>query len=300
MRRPPATVNVDVDPVDLHLLGYGHRHLAPDPLVYSRALPRIAGILAKTGVRATFFVVGRDAAEQAPALRALIEAGHEVASHSRSHAMSLSRLDEDALHEEIAGSREEIGRATGVEVLGFRAPNFDVDGRVLRALREAGYCYDASGYPTPWLIPARLALAMKSGDPRAVLRLRMWPFTLDRRPHRREGLIEFPLAVTGAFRFPLYHTSRYWLSRDVFLRHLDHFARHDVPLSYTLHAVDALGLAEDGVDARLTRHPGMARNLDEKLALLETTFADIAARFACVPFRERLASLGGPAAPERP
>ncbi len=282
MSRPVATVNVDVDPVDLHLVGYGHHRLAPDALVYSSALPRIADLFAMAGVRGTFFVVGRDAAQQAPALRALTEAGHEVASHSQSHPMSLSRMAPEALREELAGSRRDIGLAAGAEVLGFRAPNFDVNGRVLRALREAGYRYDASGYPTPWLIPARLVLAMNSGDPAGVLRLRMRPFTLDRRPHRLDGLVEFPLAVTRRLRFPIYHTARYWMRRDKFLRHLDDFARREAPLSYTLHAVDALGLAEDGVDARLGRHPGMARHLDEKLALLETTFADIAARFACV------------------
>jgi peptidoglycan/xylan/chitin deacetylase (PgdA/CDA1 family) len=300
MSRPPATVNVDVDPVDLHLVGYGHRHLPPDPLVYSRALPRIADLLAKTGVRATFFVVGRDAAAQAPALRALIEAGHEVASHSHSHAMALSRLSDEALREETAGSREALSRASGSEVVGFRAPNFDVDARVLRALRDGGYTYDASGYPTPWLIPARIVLALKSGDPLSVLRLRASPLNLKRRPHALGGLTEFPLAVTGAFRFPLYHTLRYWLSRDVFLRHLDHFARAGMPLSYALHAVDALGLAEDSVDPRLGRHPGMRKPLDEKLALLEATFADIAARFACVPFGERPEGLGGPPARARP
>lgn len=299
MSRPLATVNVDVDPVDLHLVGYGHHHLAPDPLVYSLALPRIADLFARAGVRATFFVIGRDAAVHASALRALTDAGHEVASHSQSHSMALSRMTPEDLHEELATSKRDIERATGVEVLGFRAPNFDVNVRVLRALREAGYRYDASGYPTPWLIPARLVLAMKSGDPAGVLRLRMWPFTLDRRPHHREGLVEFPLAVSRRLRFPIYHTARYWMHRDAFLRHLDDFARRDVPLSYTLHAVDALGLAEDGVDARLARHPGMARRLDEKLALLETTFADIAARFACVPFREQMAGFDKSPAPER-
>ena len=45
--------------------------------------------------------------------------------------------------------------------------------------------------------------------------------------------------------------------------------------------------------------PAWRGRLDEKLALLETTLADIAARFACVPFCEQVASLGGPPAPER-
>jgi hypothetical protein len=53
--------------------------------------------------------------------------------------------------------------------------------------------------------------------------------------------------------------------------------------------VDALGLTEDRVDARLAVHPGMRVPLAEKLALLEEVFSAIAARFAARPFRERLA-----------
>src|SRR5262245_5126485 len=69
--RPLATVSVDVDPVDLHLLGYGVGGLPPDPLAYDTALPRLVELFARTGIHATFFVVGRDAAAYAAALRAL-------------------------------------------------------------------------------------------------------------------------------------------------------------------------------------------------------------------------------------
>jgi peptidoglycan/xylan/chitin deacetylase (PgdA/CDA1 family) len=60
--RPSATVSVDVDPVDLHLVGYGFPGLPPDPLVYTAALPRLLEAFARHGIRATLFMVGRDAA----------------------------------------------------------------------------------------------------------------------------------------------------------------------------------------------------------------------------------------------
>ena len=41
MSKPLATVGVDVDPVDLHLAGYGYRGLPPDSLAYEPALPRL-------------------------------------------------------------------------------------------------------------------------------------------------------------------------------------------------------------------------------------------------------------------
>jgi len=281
---PRATVSVDVDPVDLHLLGYGYRGLAPDHQVYTLALPRLADCFSRARVRATFFVVGRDAAAEAGRLRELVEAGHEIGSHSHSHPLSLAALSGTALADELALSRAALTSACGAEVLGFRAPNFDVRRRTLRALAAAGYRYD----PSPLLLPTRLVLAMKSADPAAVLRLTLWPFTLRRRPHALEGLREFPLAVTPGLRFPVYHTLRYFTSAEGFDARLAGFARRGDPLSYVLHAVDALGLDEDGVDVRLAPHPGMKRPLREKLELLDRALALIARQFEVRPFAERL------------
>ena len=300
MSRPFATVSVDVDPVDLHLLGYGWRDLKPDALVYERALPRLVELFARHRVRATFFVVARDSQVQAGAIRALATAGHEVASHSLTHPMALARLAPARLSEELVESKRRLEAAAGGEVMGFRSPNFDMTGRTLEALAAAGYRYDASAYPTPLLLPARLLLALKSRDPIGVLALTPWPFTLRRLPHmRRAGagaLHEFPVSVTPGTRFPVYHTVRYGMSDARFAATLDGFARRGEPLSYPLHAVDALGLAEDGVDRRLGRHPGMERPLAAKLDLLERTLGAIAERFETATFRERLdVAAGDPA-----
>jgi len=288
--RPSATVSVDVDPVDLHLVGYGHRDLAPDPSVYDTALPRLAEAFERAGMRATFFIVARDAEGQAEALRRLSDAGHEIASHSFTHPLGLRRLDRAALAHELADSRTVLERTVGTEVVGFRAPNFDRDDRVMHALAEAGYRYDASGYPTPFLIPARLMLALKSDDPFGVLRLGVWPADWRRLPHRPRagGLCEFPASVTRGLRVPIYHTLRYLTTGRRFLERIEGLAARGEPLSYLLHAVDLLGLAEDHVDARLAVHPGMRRPLAEKRALLDEVLATIARRFAARPFRDRL------------
>ncbi len=52
--------------------------------------------------------------------------------------------------------------------------------------------------------------------------------------------------------------------------------------------MDALGLEEDRVDARLAKHPGMDRPLAQKLALLDATMAAIAARFDTRTYAELL------------
>ncbi len=302
--KPVATISIDVDPVDLHLIGYGFPGLPADPLVYTHALPRLAEVFARCGVRATFFVVGRDAASQAQVLGGLARAGHEIASHSFSHPMAFASLGPAGMRDELEKSRAALQAATGREVLGYRSPNFDMDRGGLAMLAECGYRYDASAYPSPFLIPARLLLAFKSTDRRAVMSLKLWPFSLDRQPSvfrfGARSVREFPTSVTPALRFPIYHTLRYALGDARFGKALDGFAGRREPFSYVLHAVDALGQTEDRVDPRLAKHPGMNWALARKLELLEKTLGSIVERFAVATFEERVcAAEAAPAATTR-
>jgi peptidoglycan/xylan/chitin deacetylase (PgdA/CDA1 family) len=285
-------VSVDLDPIDLHLVGYGFRNLPPDGQVYATAVPRLLEQFADHRVRATFFVVGRDAEAQRPAIESIAAAGHEVASHSLSHPMAFASLEPDVMRHELGESRRRLERVTGTPVIGYRSPNFDMSPLGFRLLAEEGYAYDASSYPSPLLVPARLLLALKGRSFGAVLRLRMWPFDWRRMPYdwtrASRPVREFPLAVTRFARWPVYHTLRYGSSDAGFERTLDGFARRGESVSYVLHGVDVLGLEADRVDRRLAAHPGMTQPLDRKLAVLRATLSAIAARFTAVPYRDRL------------
>jgi hypothetical protein len=290
--RPAAVISVDLDPVDLHLAGYGHRRLPPDPLVAEVALPRLVERFAHRGARATLFVVGRETEQHAAAIAAAAAGGHEIASHTWSHPVGFASLPPARQVEELVRSREALAHASGRPIVGFRAPNFDMTPAAAARVLAAGYRYDASAYPSLLLLPARALLAMRSADPLAVLAMRSWPFTWRRTPHdwRLGGgaLREFPLATTPGLRVPVYHTMRWLEPPGRFESRLAGFAARGETLSYVLHGVDALGLAEDRVDPRLARHPGMARPLTEKLELLDRTLDAIAARFELRTFAELL------------
>ena len=292
MTRPFAAISVDVDPVDLHLVGYGFKGLPADPSAMSRALPRLLEIFARCGVRATLFTVSRDAEAHAEVLLAAVRAGHEIASHTATHPMRFAGLKEKRKRRELVESKETLERVSGAKVIGFRAPNFDMADRVLPLLVEAGYRSDASAYPTPVLLASRAVLAMKSAHPPSVLAMKPWPFTWRRQPYdwtaRGVTIREFPLAVTPGLRLPIYHTLRYFTNEKRFLNQLDQFVARGEQLSYCLHAVDALGLTEDRVDARIGKHPGMDRALAGKLELLERSLRAIAERFRAVPYAEQL------------
>ena len=294
MSRPLATISVDVDPVDMHLAGYGYRLLPPDPLVYEVAVPRLLELFERCGVSATLFVVARDATAHRDMLAAIVDAGHEIASHSLPHPIRLAGMPAEAMRREYSESRWLLEETCGAPVVGFRAPQFDMDSHALDLLAEAGYAYDASACPTPMLISTRLSMWLKRAGSPGTMRLRLLPFTWQRGPHlRRAGsrtLREFPLSVTPIDRYPLHHSLRYRMSDGRFNRLLDGFVRRGEPLTYLLHAADALGLREDRVDSRLRGYSGMNRPLTVKLALLERTLRAVTARFETRPFRDRLSA----------
>ena len=71
-------------------------------------------------------------------LRMLSEEGHEIGSHSMSHAL-LPELDDRALRYEIGESRRIIEQNLGIGVFSFCYPNGDSDGRVVEMVKNAGY-----------------------------------------------------------------------------------------------------------------------------------------------------------------
>jgi peptidoglycan-N-acetylglucosamine deacetylase len=287
-----ATVGVDLDPVDVHLAGYGLASTHRDATIYEVGVPRLLEIFAKHGVRATFFALGRDAQPHAASLRMLEAAGHEVACHSMTHPAALARLRPDRLEVELVQSKAQLEDALGTAVVGFRAPNWDLDRVLLGRLATAGYAYDASTIPSPFLPLLRFAVAARSRRPGMAMRLRLTPMTTRVGPRTYEvagrSITEFPVSVTRFARLPIYHTMRSMISDAALDRHLDGLAVRGLGLDYAVHGIDALGLVEDRVDIRMARHPGMEASLTDKLALLDRTISSIAARFAAVPYRDRL------------
>ena len=113
------------------------------------AVETILALLDAHGVRATFFILGWVARHEAPLVRRIAEAGHEIASHGMTHAM-LDRLGPEGFRDELDESRRLLEDLGGRRVLGFRAPTFSVTHRTawaLDVLEQAGYAYDSSIFP---------------------------------------------------------------------------------------------------------------------------------------------------------
>ncbi len=99
--------------------------------------PQLLDILARHGVKATFFLVGQFA-EREPALaRSIADAGHLIGNHSWSHP-NLSLAAARRVHEELARTKGTLEQITGKPVRFFRPPFGARRPYVLRSSRALG------------------------------------------------------------------------------------------------------------------------------------------------------------------
>jgi polysaccharide deacetylase family protein (PEP-CTERM system associated) len=101
------------------------------------------------GHKATFFIVGQIARSHPSLVRAIHQAGHEVASHSWDHR-AVHRLTPDAFRDDVRRSKDALEQVTGTPVHGYRAPTFSIlraTAWALDVLAELGLDYDSSIYP---------------------------------------------------------------------------------------------------------------------------------------------------------
>jgi peptidoglycan/xylan/chitin deacetylase (PgdA/CDA1 family) len=161
-------LSVDVDSVASHLEGYGFEREADDGAAYRIAIPRALDIFESFHARATFFLIGEEAAAHPECVRDIVRRGHEVASHSMTHELPFANLSAARAEREIGDSRRMLTALADTEVVGFRAPSWDADPALLTRLAAAGYRYDASAYPSILLPLLRRAIAARAdtGDVR--------------------------------------------------------------------------------------------------------------------------------------
>ncbi|MBK9069674.1 MAG: polysaccharide deacetylase family protein [Myxococcales bacterium] len=232
--RPALAVTIDLDPLDcyaaIHGLGVHACDASQRRFVLDVCVPRALQQLADAGVQATFFAVGRELADATgqlarARLREIIAAGHEVASHSFAHHYDLARLPADEVAADLALADAHLADATGVAVVGFRSPGYDMSPMLAACLQARRYAYDSSLLPAPayWLAKAGVLAAMKARgrasaavitEPRALRAPRMpflpalaAPWRAARGLEEAAGYLEIPMLVTPFTRLPVIGTS---------------------------------------------------------------------------------------------
>ena len=81
----------------------------------------ILDILSEYGIKATFFVIGKNCEENPDVLRRIAIEGHEIGNHTYSHP-HLSKLSRSSLESEIIRTENIVEKITGVKTSLFRPP----------------------------------------------------------------------------------------------------------------------------------------------------------------------------------
>ncbi|MDE1990873.1 MAG: polysaccharide deacetylase [Rhizobiaceae bacterium] len=106
-------------------------------------VPRILALLARHGVKASFFMPAICALIDPDEPKRIRDEGHEIAMHGYIHE-NTSLLDPPTERELMLRAREILSKATGVDPVGFRASHWDLSPSTLAIVRDMGLAYDSS------------------------------------------------------------------------------------------------------------------------------------------------------------
>ena len=127
----------------------------------------VLDVLDKYNVKATFFRLGTQAEEFPDMARKVAQAGHQIASHSYSHAESdyLNATTEQNAKYQVSHAREVLQQATGEDAHYIRPPGGNIDSKGLRATIEEtdgyiGWIVDTED----WTLPGSSVIAQRMID----------------------------------------------------------------------------------------------------------------------------------------
>jgi polysaccharide deacetylase family protein (PEP-CTERM system associated) len=110
---------------------------------------RILDLFDRYDAKATFFVLGWVAERRPQLVKAVSDAGHEIASHGWDHTKVFEQ-DADTFHDDVVRTRNLLQDLSGQAVIGYRAAGFSIDQRTpfaYEVLAEAGHLYSSSSHP---------------------------------------------------------------------------------------------------------------------------------------------------------
>ena len=142
---------------------------------------RLLRVMAESGTRGTFFILGTLAERHPDLVREVADAGHEIATHGWSHTL-VYKMTPETFRDELERSIRILEAVSGQTIVGHRAPFFSITKQSLWALpilAELGIRYDSSIFP---VLNYRYGI---EDAPR-------WPYEL---PSNGRPMTEFPITT---------------------------------------------------------------------------------------------------------
>ncbi|NLV12547.1 polysaccharide deacetylase family protein [Haloarcula argentinensis] len=197
--------------------------------------------LAKHDADSTAFVVSSVAQSHPDAVRALADAGIEIASHTHTHQL-LSDLDSEERRAELSQSKDVLERATDERVSGFRAPAFDITDDHFELLSDVGYTYDSSVVSSR-SIPGWYGGEYDLHEPAPATAVY---------PDAPDSITEFPASVMPGLQLPLTGTWLRFFGPRYTILGMKLLARRDITPMLYVHPWELVDLpAVEGVPTRV-------------------------------------------------
>ena len=177
----------------------------------TRNTERLLDIFREHGVRSTFFVLGWVAERHPGLVRAIADAGHEIASHGYAHRLIYDQTL-TAFRDDVRRAKSLLEDACGRHVIGYRAPSYSITPRSLWALDvllEEGYQYDSSIFP---IRHDRYGIPVSGRKPYLIPRDRGELVEVPGSTTKM-GPLNLPVAGGGYFRIFPYWWTRWGISR---------------------------------------------------------------------------------------
>jgi len=127
-------------------------------------VPRLLGVLDRTGIRGTFFVPGYTAERWPGVVRSIRDAGHEIAHHGYLHE-SVAGVSAEAEERILVRGLAALDAAAGLVPTGWRAPMWEASWSSAALLERHGFRYDSS------LMDADRPYRLGTGDGSSIVEL---------------------------------------------------------------------------------------------------------------------------------
>lgn len=226
---------------------------------------RLLELFEQHQVKSTFFTLGWVAERCPDLIRAIVNQGHELASHGYSHQRA-TLMTQEQFRQDVSKSKQILEDTAGQAIIGYRAPSFSINENntwVYDILIELGFDYSSSTYPITHDL---------YGVPN-------WPRFIHQRPEHVDGksIIEIPVptsrknkyntGIGGGGYFRLYP---YWLSK----KRIDNYLNiEQQPYSFYFHPweIDPLQpkVKGAGLKSKLRHYLNLSRMEGKVVRLLE-------------------------------
>ena len=249
-----AAVSIDVDTLSSIYKGQGLNHPGGYTFIELRTgLENIQQFFDGYKIKTTLFLVGNDFIMPAnqSGIQSIIKDGHEPANHSMTHPQGFRWLDQDQKRDEIRSMGDICESVTGIRPIGFRSPGWNIDDSAIPILKEMGYRYDSSIFPTslmPLMKFAHWASMSGQAKPNRTTMGRWRYMAAPITPYQTSqaslskkggnGLIEFPVSVTPILRLPFFATLLLKAGNKLYKTFYEGIKRAGLPIHFQMHLSD--------------------------------------------------------------